>query len=165
MTGARGRKITQLQYHRQMHLTHPRMWELDRLGQEAMVDAFVRVESERLNWIRDNQATLRVGSREELARKLGEDAPDGPGGTPSIGREIILLPATHTNSPRQLRSLYHDAMRIVAAKGPPTLFITFTCNPKWPEITGAMAEEEKQREKEAGGSGAPKQKDPFRPTS
>ena len=30
--------------------------------------------------------------------------------------------------------LYLDAMAIVSALGKPDLFITFTCNPKWPEI-------------------------------
>ena len=31
--------------------------------------------------------------------------------------------------------LYQDAMSIVSHFGKPDLFITFTCNPKWPEIT------------------------------
>ena len=31
--------------------------------------------------------------------------------------------------------LYQDAMAIVRYFGKPDLFITFTCNPKWPEIT------------------------------
>nr|XP_011459943.1 PREDICTED: uncharacterized protein LOC105350179 [Fragaria vesca subsp. vesca] len=29
---------------------------------------------------------------------------------------------------------YHDAMTLCRKYGPPDLFITFTCNPKWPEI-------------------------------
>jgi hypothetical protein len=31
--------------------------------------------------------------------------------------------------------LYQDAMAIVGYYGKPDLFITFTCNPKWPEVT------------------------------
>ena len=31
--------------------------------------------------------------------------------------------------------LYQDAMAIVRHFGKPDIFITFTCNPKWPEIT------------------------------
>jgi len=31
--------------------------------------------------------------------------------------------------------LYQDAMAIVSCYGKPDLFVTFTCNPKWPEIT------------------------------
>lgn len=30
---------------------------------------------------------------------------------------------------------YQDAMSIVAKYGKPDLFLTFTCNPKWDEIT------------------------------
>ena len=33
-----------------------------------------------------------------------------------------------------MRQRYHDAMAIVVKKGKPDLFITFTCNPNWPEI-------------------------------
>lgn len=29
---------------------------------------------------------------------------------------------------------YQDAMAICRVKGPPDLFITFTCNPKWIDI-------------------------------
>ena len=31
-----------------------------------------------------------------------------------------------------------DAMAIVRTFGKPTLFVTITCNPKWPEITAAL---------------------------
>ena len=31
--------------------------------------------------------------------------------------------------------LFQDAMAIVRALGKPDLFVTMTCNPKWPEIT------------------------------
>nr|ADB85380.1 putative retrotransposon protein [Phyllostachys edulis] len=34
---------------------------------------------------------------------------------------------------------YHDAIAICRVHGPPDLFITFTCNPRWPEITEALA--------------------------
>ena len=34
-----------------------------------------------------------------------------------------------------MNKLYQDAMGIVRSLGKPDLFITMTCNPKWPEIT------------------------------
>lgn len=34
--------------------------------------------------------------------------------------------------------LYQDAMAIVGATSTPSYFITFTCNPKWPEITAEL---------------------------
>jgi hypothetical protein len=34
--------------------------------------------------------------------------------------------------------LYRDAMAKVRKFGKPNLFVTFTCNPKWKEITDAL---------------------------
>jgi hypothetical protein len=34
---------------------------------------------------------------------------------------------------------YQDAIAICRFYGPPDLFITFTCNPKWQEIADALA--------------------------
>ena len=34
--------------------------------------------------------------------------------------------------------LYLDSMAIVCALGKPDIFITFTCNPKWPEIQSML---------------------------
>jgi hypothetical protein len=34
---------------------------------------------------------------------------------------------------------YHDGMAISRVRGAPDLFITFTCNPKWQEISDALA--------------------------
>jgi hypothetical protein len=34
--------------------------------------------------------------------------------------------------------LYQDAMARVRKFGKPDLFVTFTCNPKWKEITDAL---------------------------
>ena len=52
----------------------------------------------------------------------------------NIGRRIIL-PSSFTGRPRQMYQLYQDVMTIVSYYGKPDLFITFTCNPKWPEIS------------------------------
>ena len=37
-----------------------------------------------------------------------------------------------------MKNLYLDAMAICRHFGFPDLFITFTCNPKWPEITRSI---------------------------
>ena len=50
-----------------------------------------------------------------------------------IGTRIVL-PATFAGSARYMQQLYQDAMSIVRAKGKPSLFVTHTCNPAWPEI-------------------------------
>ena len=46
-----------------------------------------------------------------------------------------ILSATFTEGSREMRQQYHDDIAIVRAHSNPDLFITMTCNPKWPEIT------------------------------
>jgi hypothetical protein len=48
------------------------------------------------------------------------------------------LPSSFTGGPRQMHKLYQDGMAIVRVFGKPDLFITITCNPKWPEIQNAF---------------------------
>ena len=54
-----------------------------------------------------------------------------------IGTRIVL-PATFTNGPRYMQKVCQDAMAIVRTYGKPDLSVTFTCNPKWREITSAL---------------------------
>ena len=51
----------------------------------------------------------------------------------AVGHRVIL-PSYFPGSPRQMSERYHDAMAIVQYFHKPDLFITMTCNPKWPEI-------------------------------
>ena len=55
----------------------------------------------------------------------------------AVGRRVVL-PSSFTGGPRYMCQLYQDAMAIVRKKGKPDLFITFTCNPKWPEIAEGL---------------------------
>ena len=47
-----------------------------------------------------------------------------------IGKRIIL-PSSYIGGDRFMQSIFQDSMAIVARFGHPTLFITFTANPKW----------------------------------
>ncbi|KAJ8939878.1 hypothetical protein NQ318_023218 [Aromia moschata] len=60
-----------------------------------------------------------------------------PGREASAGRigKAYVLPALFDGGFRNVRRRYLDAMTMVARHGNPDLFITFTCNPRWPEIT------------------------------
>lgn len=40
---------------------------------------------------------------------------------------------------------FHDAIAICRVYGPPDLFVTFTCNPKWPKIADALRTDPGQR--------------------
>src|SRR6266540_6103868 len=52
----------------------------------------------------------------------------------NVSCHIILL-SSFISGPRQMYQLYQDAMVIVSHFGKPDLFVTFTYNPKWPEVT------------------------------
>ncbi|XP_058747146.1 uncharacterized protein LOC131620147 [Vicia villosa] len=75
---------------------------------EFLVDGYCMMESERLNWLRNNQSKLRVGKYNRLTDECNND--DG--------------------GQQQKRGKL----------GFPDLFITFTCNPTWPEIIRALSE-------------------------
>ncbi|KAF7807456.1 uncharacterized protein G2W53_039617 [Senna tora] len=51
----------------------------------------------------------------------------------SVGKRIIL-PSSFTGGERYSRENFQDAMTICVVTGFPDLFITFTCNPRWPEL-------------------------------
>jgi len=52
----------------------------------------------------------------------------------TLGRSVIL-PSSYTSGDRFMHQLFQDSMAIVRDFRHPTLFITFTANPKWEEIT------------------------------
>lgn len=49
--------------------------------------------------------------------------------------QMVVLPSSFTGGPRYMHERTQDAMTYVRHYGRPDLFITFTCNPKWEEIT------------------------------
>ncbi|KAI5385991.1 hypothetical protein KIW84_072535 [Lathyrus oleraceus] len=51
----------------------------------------------------------------------------------------VVLPSTYVGSRRFMEQLYFDGMVICSHFGFPDLFITFTCNPNWPEIQRLVA--------------------------
>ncbi|KAM3202438.1 hypothetical protein P3L10_030062 [Capsicum annuum] len=53
---------------------------------------------------------------------------------PSSQEKRVVLPLTFTGGTRYMIQNYQNAMAICKWAGYPDLFITFTCNPKWPEI-------------------------------
>lgn len=99
-----------------------------RLLQQFIVDAYVMIDTQRLQWIRYNQHILRVENYRDLS-----DAANRGDASSSTGRRIVL-PSSYTGGPRWTIQNYQDTLAICKSIGYPALFITFTCNPKWPEI-------------------------------
>ncbi|SGZ32121.1 BQ5605_C043g12082 [Microbotryum silenes-dioicae] len=50
----------------------------------------------------------------------------------------VILGSTFENRPRENTQRYQDAMACVVKYGKPSLFITVTCNPEWPETKAAL---------------------------
>jgi len=93
------------------------------------VDVYTCIEQNKLNWIRHNQGKLRT----ELYSGLQDAIERGDTRTELVGKRI-LLPSSFTGCIRNKVQNFHDAMAICRWVGYPNLFITFTCNAKWPEI-------------------------------
>ncbi|KAL0004915.1 hypothetical protein SO802_012476 [Lithocarpus litseifolius] len=55
----------------------------------------------------------------------------------TVGKRIVL-PSSFSGSPRYMVQNYQDAMAICRWAGYPDLFLTFTCNRKWPEINHSL---------------------------
>ncbi|XP_061344069.1 uncharacterized protein LOC133290038 [Gastrolobium bilobum] len=101
-----------------------------KLFQQFLVDAYTMIEFERLNFIRYNQSHLRA----ELYKNIKHSLDSGEDAALSTGKRIII-PSSFTGGPRYMAENCKDAFAICRWAGYPHLFITITCNPKWPEIT------------------------------
>ncbi|GKC27308.1 helicase [Tanacetum coccineum] len=105
---------------------YPRLW--------ICLDAYTAVDEQRLKWTRNNQDTLRV----DLYHNLCDAVTRGDTSAAGLGKRIVL-PNTFMRSPRYMMHNYQDAMALCRAYDNPDLFITFTSNPKWPEIAKMLA--------------------------
>lgn len=88
------------------------------------------IESNGLRYLKFNQSTLRFDS----FNSIKEPETVGKIDMHEQGTEFVL-PTSFTGGPRYMKNNYLDAMAICKHFGFPNLFITFTCNPRWPEIT------------------------------
>jgi len=106
-----------------------------RLSKQAIVDARAMEDEDRLMFIARNQDKLRA----EYLQGIFDAVEKGLSDANQIGKRT-LLPSSHTGSRRYVIQNYHDGIAICRVYGPPDLFITFTCNSKWPEITATILE-------------------------
>ncbi|GBC01665.1 hypothetical protein RclHR1_04290001 [Rhizophagus clarus] len=97
-----------------------------RLFQQYLVDQYAKWESNNLRWYRENQKHLRTEIYSGLQDIISEEDIN----TGNIGKKVILS-SSFTGSVRY-------SMAIVREFGKHDLFITFTCNLKWPEITNEL---------------------------
>jgi hypothetical protein len=73
---------------------------------------------------------LRMESIKEISDAIGRGCINGD----EMGKRVVL-PTSHVGGQRYMFQNCHDGLAICGVYGPPDFFVTFTCNPNWPEIT------------------------------
>ncbi|XP_058793045.1 uncharacterized protein LOC131665274 [Phymastichus coffea] len=128
------RRITRLDYTRfQMAIKENEFNPIikdRRLFQQWVVDSYVKIERDRIQYCKNHQKELRVDTYKGLHDHMRNCANDI---NSHVGKTIIL-PSSFTGSPRYMEQCYQDTMAIVNETGKPDIFLTMTCNPNWPEI-------------------------------
>jgi len=94
----------------------------------AVLDQFSRWQHDYLASLRSNKKVQRYMA----PRHAVED------GTARDHRRRVYLPRQVVGSKRYLQGKIADGMAMVQALGKTTYFITFTANPKWPEVTAQL---------------------------
>ncbi|XP_059290852.1 uncharacterized protein LOC132044375 [Lycium ferocissimum] len=98
-----------------------------RVFQQFSVDQYIKVETQRLDFLLFNQDLFRI----EVLAGLIDLLRLGEREASNIGRKTFL-PASFTGGPRDMRRRYMDAIALVQHFGKPDIFLTMTCNPSWP---------------------------------
>jgi hypothetical protein len=101
-----------------------------RLFQQFVVDTYIKIESNRLEYISKHQTELRA----YLYQGLWDSLMDGEIRGAQTGKRNVLC-KSFIGGPRDRRKRYMDAMALVRKYGKPDIFLTMTCNPIWDEIT------------------------------
>ena len=132
-----GKRLTQRVFYRfRLHVRNDEskiIFLSRRLFQQYIIDAWAVCEQTKLSWIKANQSTLRADVYKGLADATSAADTD----LEMIGKTFIL-PSSFTGGARYMAQLYQNAMAISRYFGKPTLFITFTANPRWKEIQDAL---------------------------
>lgn len=112
------------------------------LSQQFWVDMYAKIEAERLLYIKLHQKELRAENYIHLKDAISADE-----NVPNNFGQRVILPSTFTGSPRYMHERSQDGMVYVRKFGRPDLFITFTCNPNWPEITSQLQNNEQPHQR------------------
>ena len=126
------KRISMLEYYRyQLHIKRNEsclIFKGKKLLQQWCADIWAKIEQNNLNFIlkKETQKKLKQDSWQGLSDALADDDLENAG--------KIMLPSSFSGSPRQMHEKFLNAMAMVASTSKPDFFITFTCNPSWPEI-------------------------------
>lgn len=135
--------MSQIWWYRARILVEPRFQLHGRLFNEYLVDMFSRVEDERLSFIRRGREQhlsmlrTRINEQNQEQIDLGVDVPVNDANC-TVAETGMILPASFLGSRAWASQQVADALAICREKGNPSLFITITTNPNWPEITSQL---------------------------
>ncbi len=130
------KRLTQREFYRfRLHVrgNKPKILFLSRrLFRQFLVDTWAVRERSKLTWIKSKQVVFRADVYKGLS-----DATSYVSDLSQVGTQFIL-PSSFTGGPRFMSGLYQDVMALSRFFGKSTLFITFTANPRWNEITDEL---------------------------
>jgi len=107
------------------------------LYEEWLLSNFAKLEWVQLKWFKEHQQRIRS----DLYSGVIDNVAAGEIDAARTGR-VVVLPSSFVGSPRYMVEKYHDSMAVIRSKGPPSLFITMTCNTAWKEIKEALRDGE-----------------------
>nr|GEU93967.1 ATP-dependent DNA helicase PIF1-like [Tanacetum cinerariifolium] len=84
-------------------------------------------------WYNERSEKSRKAVTLNMCHNLCDVVTRGDTSATGLGKRIVL-PRTYVGSPRYMMHNYQDAMALCRTYGNPDLFVTFTSNPKWPEM-------------------------------
>jgi len=101
-----------------------------RLFQQFVIDTYIKLESTRLDFMRNHQDQLRADEYQGLMDvcRLGDLRVD------QVGKRMILA-MSFVGGPRDCRRHFMDAGALVHRYDKLDVFLTLTCNPNGDEIT------------------------------
>ncbi|XP_024965951.1 uncharacterized protein LOC112506160 [Cynara cardunculus var. scolymus] len=100
-----------------------------RLLQKFVVDTYIKIETSRLRFYELNQTKIKADLYQGIVDcvNVGEVQPS------RVGQRVVF-PESFIRGPCDMRQRFLDVMALVQDDGKPDIFLTMTCNPKWPEI-------------------------------
>lgn len=101
--------------------------DMYRLTQQCILDSFLQIELNKLNFLRENQEKLKISTLETVQETLHRKA---EGENVDAGKDIILA-SSYQRGHHFMSQRCSDCMAMFAQDGVPDLFITVTANPQW----------------------------------
>jgi hypothetical protein len=113
---------------------------MSRLAQYWFMDFYSRVLDQRMSIVRRMKMRIMMGQNRQTPDILTErkEQDRHAAGYVDEPKNESYLPSSVHDSPRHMTTLARNALILVSEFGCPHVFITFTCNPKWPEICSQL---------------------------